>query len=153
MTGAGIGGQIPSDMRLISAAPIAARLQAAGYAHVDSIVEWSLLEKPPAHSPALYVVPDDERAGESRLSGVIDQLVRASFRVIIVIKAQARRKEAPGEMLEMEIRKLRGALLGWQHPEAAGPTEYGGGTLLSADGRLIAWSVQFRCNYHLRKMP
>lgn len=142
---------VASDMRMISAAPIIAQLKLAGYNNAESVIEWAALDTPPLFSPAIYVVLDDETAGENRMSGVTDQRVRANFRVIIVVRAQARRSEAQSELLEREIRQIRSALMGWTHPEAAGPTEYAGGRLLSADGQRVAWAVQFRANYHLRK--
>ncbi len=138
--------------RQIRSAPIAAQLRSNGCHRVDSLVEYAALTVAPAHLPHFYVVPESENASPSQMVGVIDQRVKARIGVVILVHAQARSGDAPGEALEQEIDVVRRALLGWTHPEASGPMAYEGGSLLSVDGRAIAWRVSFSCSYHLRKV-
>ncbi len=130
--------------------PIVARLRAAGFAHVEGVLEFAGLRDAPRHSPALFVAPDAEDAAPNRMSGIIDQRVRAVFAVILVIAPDLRRRDGVDDGLAREEARIITALLGWMHPEAAAPAEYAGARLLSAGHEGVARALRFSTAYHLR---
>ena len=136
---------------MIAAQPIIDQLGAAGFQSVEGVIEWAGLKGAPAHSPALFVIPARETAGANQLVGVHDQRVIAQFRVVIVLKPSARVKGKPNAQLEDEEARVIDAIAGWKHPQTTGGAEYAGGQLLSADGWGVAWAVDFRTAWRLRK--
>lgn len=131
--------------------PIVARLGDAKFKTVSGLLEWAGLTEAPRATPALFVVPQADIAQPNRMSGVIDQKVDETFGVIVVVEGRTRAGEAVDESLKQEVDRVIGALVGWTHPEAGRPTEYGGGRLLSADGYRVAWMLSFRTSSHIRK--
>lgn len=137
---------------MIAAAPTIERLKQADFKRVEGVIEWAGLKASPAHSPALFVIPDSERAPDSERVGIHDQRVTAQIRVIIVLKPNARADGAASKELEEVATRVIDALVGWKHPDAASPFNYAGGRLLSADGWGVAWAADFRAAWRLRKV-
>ena len=138
---------------MIPLAPVAAELKRAGFAHVAGVLEYAGLTAPPAVTPTLFVVPDSETAAENRTNGLTDQRVAFDFRIVLVLRADARDPDRPSdELVELATRATR-ALTGWTHPDAGAPTAFLGGQLMSAGGHLVAWGLRFRTHYHLRRTP
>lgn len=137
---------------MIAAQPIVERLKAADCKHVEGLIEFAGLKGAPAFSPAHFVIPArDVAPRDSEMTGVHDQRVIAQFRVVIVMKLAARVEGGPSKQLEVEERRVIDALVGWSHPDGSGPVNYAGGSLLSADGWGVAWAVDFRTAWRLRK--
>lgn len=136
---------------MIAQNPIVERLKAAGFKSVSGLLEWSGLTEAPRATPALFVVVQGDAAQPNRMSGVIDQKVEETFGVIVVVEAQKRAGDNVDDSLKQESDRVVDALVGWRHPEASRPTEYGGGRLLSADGYRVAWMLSFRTSSHIRK--
>lgn len=136
---------------MIPAAPIIDQLKRAGFKRVDGVIEWAGLKAAPAHSPALYVIPDNERAPDSERTGIHDQRVVTQFRIVIVLKSNTRADGAASKELEVVERRIIDALTGWTHPAASSPCNYAGGRILSADGQGVAWAIDFRAAWRLRK--
>ena len=135
---------------MIRLTPIVERLQAGGYPNSDGMLEFAGLAQAPRALPALFVVPQRDRAQPNRLSGVIDQKVVHGFAIVLVLPVAARRPGAVDEALADHIEAICGIMLGWKHPDASGPCEYAGGDLTSVDGQAVAWSIGFTAPYHLR---
>jgi hypothetical protein len=136
---------------MIAAAPIIEQLKQAGFKKVDGVLEWAGLKAAPAHSPALFIIPDSERAPDSERTGVHDQRVTTQFRIVLVLKPNARADGAASKELEETERRIIDALTGWTHPAASSPYNYAGGRILSADGQGVAWAIDFRAAWRLRK--
>jgi hypothetical protein len=137
---------------MIAAAPIVDRLEARGCKKVEGLIEFAGLKNAPAISPAYFVIPARDAAPrDSDQTGIHDQRVQAQFRVVIVVKPAVRVEGGISRQLEEEERRVIDALIGWTHPDAAGPVNYAGGSLLSADGWGVAWAVDFRTAWRLRK--
>lgn len=136
---------------MIVAAPIVGRLKAVGYKQVQGVIAFAGMKAAPAHSPALFVLPQRDAARDNETNGIHDQSVASQFQVIIVLKVPVRVDEETERLLEIEEEKVIAALAGWRHPDATGPTNYAGGHLLSADGGGVAWAVNFRTKWRLRK--
>lgn len=136
---------------MIALGPIVDRLEGAGFPKVGGVLEWAGLKSAPAYSPALFVIPDTEAAGESRMSGIHDQRVVEKFRVIVVLKPSFRIEGKPSVELKIVVDQVIDAIAAWKHPDATAPCEYAGGRLLSADGWGVAWAVDFRTAWRLRK--
>jgi hypothetical protein len=131
-------------------APIIAKLAAAGFTKVEGAMEFAGLAEAPRAPLSLFVVPDAEEAAANRMAGVIDQKVRASFLVIIVLATAVRARDG-SDPLRDQIEAVQQALLGWTHPDSSVPTEYAGGRLMAAEGGRLVWSVRFSTAYHLRR--
>lgn len=138
---------------MIPLLPVVERLRTGGCVNVAGVLEYAGLAAPPTQLPAHFVAPDAESASESRTTSLIDQRVAFDFRVVVVVRADARDPDRPSEELEAAIGRVVDGLIGWQHPDAADPLQYRGGSLMSAGGRLVAWGVRFRTHYHLRRTP
>lgn len=136
---------------MISQKPIVDRLKAADFKAVSGLLEWAGLSEAPRADPALFVVPQGDAAQPNRMAGLIDQKIDETFGVIVVVGAQARPGDTVDDGLKRQVDRVIGGLLGWRHPEASGPTEYGGGRLISADGYRVAWMLSFRCASHIRE--
>lgn len=136
---------------MIGLSPTVERLEQKGFSKVAGVVEWAGLKAAPAHSPALFVMPMRAAAEPNKLVGVHDQRVAETLRVVVVIKPSARVPGKPSEQLKEEVDKVIDALTGWSHPDACTPCDYAGGALLSADGWGIAWAIDFRTAWRLRK--
>lgn len=137
---------------MIAQNPTVGRLKVAGFKTVSGLLEWSGLTEAPRAVPALFVVPQGDAAQPNRMaSGVIDQKVDETFGVIVVVEAQKRAGDAVDDSLKRETDRVVDALVGWRHPEASRPTEYGGGRLVSADGYRVAWLLSFKTASHIRK--
>lgn len=136
---------------MIDADPIIARLVQAGFKRVQGVIEWAGLKSAPAHSPALFVIPDSDSAADNELVGVHDQRVAEKFRVILVLKPAVRADGKPSKELKVEVDRIRGVIAGWHHPDASKPCNYAGSKLLSADGWGVAVAVDFRTSWRFRK--
>jgi hypothetical protein len=136
---------------MIAAAPIITQLKAAGFKHVEGVLEFAGLKAAPAHAIALFVVPHVEAARDNETNGIHDQRVATQFRVIILRKIPVRADAEASRQLEQDERAVINALAGWRHPDATGPTNYAGGSLLAADGWGVTWASNFRANWRLRK--
>lgn len=136
---------------MITAQPIVDRLEEKGFSKVAGVLEWAGLKAAPAHSPALFVIPDRETARPNEMIGVHDQRVARMFRVVIVVKPSFRVEGGPSRELEEQIVQVIDALTGWRHPASSGPCDYAGGRLIAADGWGVAWAVDFTTAWRLRK--
>lgn len=137
---------------MIAQKPVVDRLEQAGCKSVSGLLEWSGLTEAPRALPAFYVVPQSDAAQPNRMAtGVIDQKVDETFGVIVVVDAQKRAGDTVDDSLKREVDRVVEDLVGWRHPEASRPTEYGGGRLLSAEGYRVAWLLSFRTASHIRK--
>lgn len=118
---------------------------------IGGALEFAALRQIPNALPALFVVPDDEDAQPSARAGVIDQLVSASFVIVLIhpaVRADARVVSDELEAWESAIKYL---MLGWVHPDMARETQYANARTLSVDGTSITRGLRFRSSYHLRK--
>ena len=132
--------------------PIADRLSGhGGFKSVRGVLEWAGLTEAPRAVPALFIVPQGDSARPNRMSGVIDQKVDETFGVVVVVEGQNRAGEGVDDSLKREVDQVIDVLVGWTHPEAGSPTEYGGGRLLSTDGYRVAWLLNFKTSSHIRK--
>ena len=138
---------------MIALTPVVDRLKSGGCLNVAGVLEYAGLAAPPTQLPAHFVAPDAESASENRTTGLIDQRVALDFRVVIVVRADARDPDRPSEDLTAAIERVVDRLIGWSHPDASDPVQYRGGSLMTAGGRLVAWGVRFRTHYHLRRTP
>ncbi|WP_300113445.1 hypothetical protein [Sphingobium sp.] len=136
---------------MISQKPIVEKLKGADFRTVAGLLEWAGLSEAPRADPALFVVPQGDAAQPNRMAGLIDQKIDETFGVIVVVRAQGRPGDTVDDGLKLQVDRVISSLLGWKHPEASGPTEYGGGRLLSADGYRVAWMLSFRCASHIRE--
>lgn len=136
---------------MIAMRPIVEKLERAGFEKVAGVLEWAGLKAAPAYSPALFVMADRETARPNAMSGVHDQRVAVSFRVVIVVKPSLRVEGGPSHELEQPIARVIDALAGWRHPGAIGPCDYAGGRLIAADGWGAAWACEFIADWRLRK--
>jgi hypothetical protein len=123
----------------------------AGFKTVSGLLEWAGLTEAPRAVPALFVVPQGDSALPNRMSGVIDQKVDETFGIIVVVEGQKRTGHAIDDSLKRDVDRVIDALVGWTHPEASRPTEYGGGRLISTDGYRVAWLITFKASSHIRK--
>lgn len=130
--------------------PVVEQLAGVGFVQVGGILEWAALKVAPGGLPAAYVLPGDESAGDNRNDGGIDQRVATEFGIALVLNAAARSQGSVSEQLDVLTKAVKAKLAGWTHPEAAGPTLYAGGRMLSVDGGSLAWLMRFRTAYHLR---
>lgn len=133
-------------------APIIARLEGLGFAHVDGIGGLADIDRALKSLPAAFVAPADETAGENRLaSGATDQRVRVTFSVVMAIAPTSARGPAqPAEDIHELAGQVLGALAGWAHPDMSAPTEYRRGRLLDLRPDRMLWGLDFTTAYHLR---
>lgn len=131
--------------------PIVDRLRAAGARSVEGVIEFAGKTEPPATSPAFFVVPLRESAEPNAYAGGRDQKVTTGFGVVIAMAGEARRRESISEALIDACKLADAALTGWTHPQAAAPTDYAGGELLSTDNGVVMWLMRFTTRYHLRR--
>lgn len=138
---------------MIALQPIIDQLQPLQLAkQIDGAVEFASLRNPPGRLPAWFVVPTRETASQNERTSTVHQRVDVRFQVVVVITAQARNQDKVREDLKSHVDAIKGALLGWKHPEATSECFYDGGALLAADGQVIAWAVQFRTSRTERKI-
>lgn len=137
---------------MLALTPIAERLRAAGARNVAGLLEFSAQTELPRALPAHFVVPTGESANGNVVSGAHEQRVEVTFSVIVVLDAAARRTDVIAEDLKTSVDLVRGAIAAWMHPQAAAPTDYAGGRLVSADRSTVVWEVRFRSRYHVRKV-
>lgn len=136
---------------MIATQPFIDRLGTAGYAHVEGLFEFAQLTAAPRNLPALFVIPERERAaGEPRI-GAYDQKLTLGFSIAIVMAAPGRSSAGASEQLRTEIRRVKDALFGWTHPEAASACMIAGGRLLDLDAQTLTWAIEFTCTYRERK--
>ncbi len=132
--------------------PIVDRLtDDAGFKSVSGLLEWAGLTEAPRAVPALFIVPQGDNAQPNRMSGVIDQKVDETFGIIVVVEGQKRSGHLVDDSLKREVDRVIDTMVGWTHPEAGRPAEYGGGRLLSTDGYRVAWLLTFTTSSHIRK--
>lgn len=136
---------------MIALSPTVTQLKGAGFRNVDGVLEYAGLRDAPRALPALYVVPQAESASPNRTNGIVDQRVVAAFMVVLVLSGTVRATDKASEELKLHADAIADALVGWKHPEASGPTEYAGGSLLLAEGNVVAWGLRFTAPYHIRK--
>lgn len=136
---------------MIAQKPIVARLKSVGFKSVDGLLEWAGLTEAPRVVPALFVVVQGDAAQPNRMSNIIDQKVDETFGVIVVVQGGGRAGDDVDDSLKLAVDRVIDAMVGWRHPEASRPTEYGGGRLISADGYRVAWLCTFRTSSHIRK--
>lgn len=136
---------------MIAQKPVVERLKKAGCKSVKGVLEWAGQDQAPRSVPAFFVLPQGDAAQPNRMSGVIDQKVDETFGVVIVVGGQTRAGDEVDESLKVEADRVVEYLVGWTHPEASRPTEYGGGRLLSTDGYQVAWLLSFKTASHIRK--
>lgn len=133
--------------------PIADRLAGLGFKYIGGALEYAALTRMPGNLPQAYIVEEAEQSGDNRLATVaIDQRVSVEFSVVIIFDGAGRQERQISEALERLRGAVRDELLGWKHPEAAGPILFAGGRLLSVDGSTVSWAVRFRTAYRLRKV-
>ncbi|WJY18677.1 hypothetical protein QQS45_00030 [Alteriqipengyuania flavescens] len=138
---------------MIASQPIADRLREAGCEHVSGLFEFAQLKSPPRALPAHFVIPENERAQGSQRVGAYDQKLTFAFSVVIVMKPAGRAGHAAvDEQLHDEIARVKDALFGWQHPEAASGCFLAGGRLLDIDASALSWAVEFTTHYRERKV-
>lgn len=137
---------------MISFKPTIARLQEAGFAHVEGLLEMAALTEAPRISPALFIVPERSTAAANSLgANAVDQKVTETFTVVIALQA-VRLVGGTSEELQEHAAKVMDALLGWQHPEASRPCEFAGERLMSLQGRQVSWGMSFMTSRHIRKV-
>ena len=68
------------------------------------------------------------------------------------MKAPARRSDEASEQLRIEVRRVKDALFGWTHPEAASGCMLAGGRLIDLDAQTLTWAIEFTCTYRERKI-
>ncbi|WP_289145037.1 hypothetical protein [uncultured Sphingobium sp.] len=137
---------------MIAQGPIVNQLMGyAGFRSVKGVLEWAGLTESPRAVPALFVVPQGDTGQPNRMSGVIDQKVDETFGVVVIVEGRPRAGDEVDDGLKREVDRVIDAMVGWTHPEAGRPTEYGGGRLLSADGYRVAWMLTFKTSSHIRK--
>lgn len=135
---------------MIGQAAIIARLKAAGFAHVEGLLEFAGLDEAPRMSPALYVVAERGTGAPNRMgSGVVDQKITETFSVVVVVQA-TRLASGASDALKEHCDAVERALIGWVHPEASGPCEYASARLLSAEGHRVAWAISLSVSRHFR---
>ena len=136
---------------MIAQKPVVERLKAAGCKSVRGVLEWAGQDQAPRATPAFFVLPQGDNAQPNRMSGVIDQKVDETFGVLVVVGGQTRAGDDVDESLKIEVDRVIEQLVGWTHPAASRPTEFGSGRLLSTDGYQVAWLLSFRTASHIRK--
>lgn len=95
-------------------------------------------------TPAAYVVPLDDDAGEQTSANGYSQIVRDSFAVIVVVSNTADERGQAGYTSVAAIRTaLWAALLAWKPDAAHGPIQYEGGTLLDMDRARFYYQFEF----------
>lgn len=137
---------------MIATQPICDQLKAAGYAIAEGLFEFAQLTAPPRNRPACFVIMERERAEGQPRVGAYDQKLTLTFSVVIVMDAPGRQFGGVSEELKAEISRVKTALFGWKHPEAASGCMLSGGRLLDLDAQTLSWAVEFTCTYRERKI-
>ena len=137
---------------MIALAPFIDRLKEAGYGHVEGLFEFAQLTSVPRNLPACFVIPNIESASGAQRVGAIDQKIVFAFGVVIVMAIPSRNPDAASEQLSAEIKRIKNALFGFRHPEAASGCMLAGGRLLDTDASNVTWMVDFTCHYRERKV-
>lgn len=137
---------------MIAFAPTIARLKAAGFGHVEGVLEFLGLEQAPRVSPALFLVPERESAQPNRLgAGGHDQKITEVFSVILIVNS-TRKAGDTSEVLQEHVKNIEDAIIGWKHPDASGACEYISARLMSVEAHRIAWAISFSVSRHFRKV-
>ena len=137
---------------MIALAPIIDQVKGVtGYRTVEGLFEFAALKAPPRALPAAYIVPQRESAAPLPRVGAHDQKITFGFSVILILDPPGRSTGQAAETLRIELRKVKDALFGWKHPEAADGCALAGGQLLELDASSLVWKHDFPCHYRERK--
>lgn len=137
---------------MIARQPIVEALAGLGFRRVEGLAELSRVDDRLSYAPAAFVCPESESAEPNRLAtGAHDQRVTARWMVVIVVQIGIGAHTADDE-LEALAGAVKGALAGWTHPDASGPTGYLGGRLIRAPKGYLAWRCDFSTPARLRKL-
>lgn len=113
--------------------------------HVDGVAGLSVVKERSLAPNSAYVAPLSESAEDnSRVGGATRQVITVRFAVLLILGGQARRKDAIDESLEGMTVAVKGALVGWCHPDAISATTYRSGRLLRAADSQLAWQMDFQ---------
>lgn len=136
-------------------APIIARLsgQVSGLRKVEGVAALAALKSGVSVSPAAYVLPISEAAGENQIAvNAVSQRVRIRFGVILMVRnvRDPRGEEAHDAGLDDLRGQVTAALVGWEPDAAHDPCTYAGGRLLELADGAIWWQDEFITAHYLR---
>lgn len=120
---------------------------------VDGAMELeALTDRPPAQSPALYVLPLSEQAGDNNRATAVSQRVAIVFGTVIVLR---RHGDAAGAAKLDEIQPLRlalrDALLGWAPDQHHDVVTFHSGRLADMGNGAVWWLDAWQTSTHYRK--
>jgi len=113
----------------------------------------ALTDRPPARSPALYVLPLSEQAGDNTRATAVSQRLAIVFGVVIVLR---RHGDAGGAAKLDELSPLRqavrGTLLGWAPDQAHDVVTFHSGRLADMGNGAVWWLDAWQTATHYRKI-
>lgn len=105
-------------------------------------------------TPALFLLPANERASDMEFAGDTIQHVQASFFVALAVsnEGSAQGEDALGE-LEPFRNQVKSALLGWIPIVNHDPVSFVSGSLISFNDATLLWMDEFKTAYYIRSQP
>lgn len=121
---------------------------------VGGAADFSAAAESLKQKPAAFVLPNSERAGESKTGTLVTSQYNA-VRFAVVIAVQNLR-DARGENAQAGLRTIRmaiaTALHGWQPESEFDPIEYGSGRLLQLNDQVVWYQDEFVTGHLLRSL-
>lgn len=134
--------------------PIVDQLKAAGCARVYGALELAGLDKQPAQLPAYFVVPEGERADPNRTDGgAHQQIFLFRFAIVVLLPSAGLNERRVSDEADEHATKVKAAIAGWTHPDAASACNYAGGSFLAIRPGVAAWSLSFTAKGLFRRVP
>lgn len=104
-------------------------------------------------TPAAYVLPLADKAGQNELCNAVSQRVDVRFGVVLAVQNL---RDARGQNAHSDLEPIRraviDALLGWNPDADHAPVLYGGGRLLQLADGVLWWQLEFVTVYYERKI-
>ena len=133
--------------------PIVEILDGLGtFRQVDGALAFADLENMFKVTPAAFVLPTGERAGENRLVGAQDQRVGVEFSVVLCLSASQRQRGQVPETLHDRAAEVIDAITGQTHPDMIQANQYVGGKLINVTAGHLFWQITFSTAYRIRKV-
>jgi hypothetical protein len=122
---------------------------------VSGAAAWidAMSHAPPLNRlPLAYVVPVADMAESNTRIGEVCQLAHLHFGVVLVVGPSVADARGGNQAIAIEGLRaaIKGALIGWQPPEAETPVQYTHGQMLGLDGQTLWWADGFQATVTLR---
>lgn len=118
---------------------------------VGGAADLSAIQRGGVPTPAAWIIPVAESAGDNESVSIVSQRVNATVGIVIAVRnlRDARGAAAQDDLAEIRI-AIRDALLGWAPEPDHDPATFARGRLLSLGDQALWWQDEYFTAYHMR---